>query len=382
MLTAENWNIVTEGIRKLSTYVFEDPRVDSELLRAEGFRYLTRLVAGGWTFAMGMGDPDNPRFVQPLDANLQWGLPAVDSLYLTARVRGGNTYRIWGDRGSARVFDVEVWDGDFCHMSSIKLESKCPDFNVEDGRVEFILSSEERDGNWLKLPDGDGTVVVRQYFYDTYTEDPGIVYIERVDGTYPPPPLTEAEIKERARDLEHFLADAPAVCLKAIETYYAAGPDTVDFAPLAFGFADLQFGRGHYRCRPDEAVILETPDPGCFYWNYQLSNHFWEALDWNVRQTSLNGHEAVIDDDGIFRAVISHADPGVPNWLDTAGREAGLIAARYYKPGAFTPPTLRVVPLDKVREHLPRSTPEISPAERQESLRRRMIGARRTLRDH
>ena len=37
------------------------------------------------------------------------------------------------------------------------------------------------------------------------------------------------------------------------------------------------------------------------------------------RQSSLNGHQAVLDPDGVFRAVISARDPGVPNWLDTGG---------------------------------------------------------------
>ena len=36
----------------------------------------------------------------------------------------------------------------------------------------------------------------------------------------------------------------------------------------------------------------------------------------------LNGHQAVLDD-GVFRAVVAHRDPGVANWLDTAGNRRG-----------------------------------------------------------
>jgi hypothetical protein len=188
-------------------------------------------------------------------------------------------------------------------------------------------------------------------------------------------------VERRVEEFCHFLRENPAVCAKAVETYYAPDSSTMDFKPISFGFAELQFGRGNYRCEPDQAVIIETPDPNCFYWNYQLVNHFWEALDWNVRQTSINGHEAVLDADGMFRAVISHTDPGVPNWLDTSGRTKGLIAGRYYQPGKVTAPTMRVVPFAELRDHLPGSTPSVSPEQRQESLRRRMLAARRTWRE-
>ena len=41
--------------------------------------------------------------------------------------------------------------------------------------------------------------------------------------------------------------------------------------------------------------------------------NFWlESLDYANHQSSLNGHQAVVDADGVFRAVVAHAIPASP----------------------------------------------------------------------
>ncbi len=65
--------------------------------------------------------------------------------------------------------------------------------------------------------------------------------------------------------------------------------------------------------------------------SYSLGNPWWETVDYARHQSSLNGHQAVVDDDGTLRVVIAHKDPGVANWLDTTAglqRRAGDPALR------------------------------------------------------
>ena len=121
----------------------------------------------------------------------------------------------------------------------------------------------------------------------------------------------------------------------------------------------------------DVGVILEVTPPEAPYWSIQLTSHYWEGLDWNLRLTSFNGHQACIDDDGKFRAVISHTDPGVPNWLDAGAHDIGLVTARYYKAKSVPVPQMRTVPLTAVRQYLPKSTPHVTWQQRQETLRLR-----------
>ena len=97
-------------------------------------------------------------------------------------------------------------------------------------------------------------------------------------------------------------------------------------------FRGAVYLNGHYRCEYDQAVIMEVRLTESNYWSFQLSNvGGWEAMDYHLRQCSLNMHQARIDKDGVFRAVISQQDPGVPNWLDSTGRTLGLIAGRYFQ---------------------------------------------------
>ncbi len=55
----------------------------------------------------------------------------------------------------------------------------------------------------------------------------------------------------------------------------------------------------------DEALIIETELPEHRpYWNIQLNDPYFNALEYVYRLSSLNGHMAKISSDGKFRAVI------------------------------------------------------------------------------
>ena len=62
----------------------------------------------------------------------------------------------------------------------------------------------------------------------------------------------------------------------------------------------------------DEALLIEVEPPEALYWSVALGNYWWETIDYANHQSSLNGFQAVLDDDGVFRAVVSRRDPGSP----------------------------------------------------------------------
>jgi hypothetical protein len=131
------------------------------------------------------------------------------------------------------------------------------------------------------------------------------------------------------------------------------------------------YGMGNFHCEAGQAVVLEFRVPQCHHWSVGLANYYWEAIEYASRQSSINGHQACIDSDGVFRAVISDIDPGVPNWLDTAGHRSGTLTARFLRAEAAPVPTFRVVPIDDVRDALPAETPRIDSVTRAEQLAQR-----------
>ena len=240
---------------------------------------------------------------------------------------------------------------------------------------------------------------MRQVCYDWENEQVGDLYIERIGAEYPPPPVTDEEWASRVSRIGPYLVNNTGTYAKGAGLVLSLPENSFHWQPMVIGdeerarrgaglaeqfdgtdnyfMRQLVMGQGNYHCGPDEAVILELPLPKTQYWNFYLMSRYWEGVSWNLRQSSINGHHAVIDSDGMFRAVVSHRDPGVPNWLDTAGHEIGLLAGRLFQPESVEKPQMRVVPFDKVREELPATTPVVTPAERSDSVRRRMHAVRR-----
>jgi hypothetical protein len=62
--------------------------------------------------------------------------------------------------------------------------------------------------------------------------------------------------------------------------------------------------------------------------------------------------------------VVAHRDPGVANWLDTAGHSEGPIILRCVRTETAPVPTTRVVPMADVAAALPPGTRRVSPEER------------------
>jgi hypothetical protein len=103
-----------------------------------------------------------------------------------------------------------------------------------------------------------------------------------------------------------------------------------------------------------------------------LGNPWLETIHYGRHQSSLNGHQAVVDADGIFRAVICATDPGVANWLDTAGHSNGAMLLRCVRTETAPIPDTRVVKVGEIPTALPEGTTMINP-----DTRAKVIEARR-----
>jgi len=273
-------------------------------------------------------------------------------------------------------------DGHFLAGPAHKSLLTLPDLKADaEGRLEIVLSATPQPSNWVRLDPEARWLYLRQYFYDWEMEEPADLVIERIGAEYPPPLPTSESIARRVDRLIGWVPTWYRHLERRIETYFEAPADRCLFTMSSAGMDGLHYGKGHFRLREDEAVVLEFRPPECRYWSVQVMSNFWESQEFDVRQTSLNAHQAHLDPDGVFRAVISTRDPGVANWLDPVGHQAGLICVRVLYPDRAPEVTLRVVRFDAVRTALHPATPAVSPAARSESLRGRMLSARRRFRE-
>ena len=148
-----------------------------------------------------------------------------------------------------------------------------------------------------------------------------------------------------------------------------------DFAVYG-GISTQRNGEAAFQLAPDEALIIETNMPEkCRYWSIHTMDDHAFLIDWMNRQSNLNGFNAKIDADGVFRAVVSAQDPGVPNWIDNAGYKTGSIQSRWERCTRYPDHTVVKVKVAEVRNYLPAETPVVSAEERDAAIRLRRKGA-------
>ncbi len=116
----------------------------------------------------------------------------------------------------------------------------------------------------------------------------------------------------------------------------------------AGGDPNICYYHSYWRLGREEALVIEVTPPECRSWNFQLDNHWMESLDYRYHRISVNKHTASYRDDGSVRLVIAHEDPGVANWIETAGHQQGTMCFRWIRADEHPQPRTRVVKLSEL----------------------------------
>jgi hypothetical protein len=156
-----------------------------------------------------------------------------------------------------------------------------------------------------------------------------------------------------------------------------AFPPPVPPADHALAAIDASYSMAPYVLGPDEALVMRARWPECRCASVSLWNRHMQTFDYAHRTVALNRAQTVLDDDGTFRAVIAHRDPGVPNWLDTEGRAKGHTNGRWIRPAVEPEVATKVVKFADIRSHLPADHPVVDEQARRESLQRRRFAYNR-----
>lgn len=409
---------------------------------AEGYRYLLGFVYSAVERAF-FGDAAFPYFRRGIQIVDKATIDNADAMYLSTPVDGRYTYRITG-----RVQDWRHWrgqspastgpiapqyviieahtgyagdSGDLAELqpgvrgNTGRLDSS--DLIIEDdGRFEILVAPERpqgHTGNFIvtqRTSRGSGStyyaehVTVRFLFHDWEREESPELLIHRLDkvGEHPPaldPPTAAVAMRRVGEIVDNQTRFWNKFYDVVLEAYGDRNGDGVSFMPRndfnAPAGASLATGGGQstnvysggiYDLAQDEALLVDTEVfelPA--YMGFHLANMWGESHDYANHVSSLNGTQAQRDDDGHYRYVVAHHDPGIPNWLDTTGLREGYMTIRwtYPQPTDRLPTvTVRKVRFDEIADHLPASTRRMSPEERREQVRIRQEHVQRRYRQY
>jgi len=384
--TIAGWNEFVDRLRTLPGRMLaklpEDQRRDPQVQQEVG-RLALEALASGALDAVG-NDPDHPAFVAQIGQALNVGQPNADTIYRVARVAPEGVYRLRGLRGSLRMFNVSQappspGEPGFKPQGGARTAHDFNTLHVDaHGRFDVILSAERPSGykgDWWKLEPTTTKLLLRMVSADWGREHDPTLSIERLDKPVTRPRPAAALLEARLRNLPNAVDFIGLLFVDHVETLrrdgYINKLKIFDISQMG-GLTGQFYYEGAYDLKDDEALIVETTVPArCVYRSLILTNGLYETTDWTNNHSSLNDAQAKPDADGVLRIVISAKDPGVPNWLDTAGYPQGLIQGRWFNCDSQPVPSIRKVAFSDVRKALPSQTPTISPEERARLVRER-----------
>lgn len=384
---SEAWEAICDEVRSAGLRtIHELADVDNPQELAEALRAVIRMALMTVQHRLDFDDPDFPVFFRALDDRYKYAGPDTYITYLNAAVRASGTYRVRGNHRGRELQLGRFWSQDLA-------------YDTEDGDFEIVVSGTEQDGNWQPLgPDvGEGPHEVPTMYpmaqggfggriYRTHLDDdrPTELTIERIDDERPrqPAPLTPTRLVDQLHSARELLGPMSTWWFKRATNVREENTPNVVSAPShrppgVPGYAPpegspLNYGVCCFELEPDQALLITSELPEAQYWSFQLHTAWWESPDNQHRQTSISDAHAYVDNDGLFRCVLSHADPGTPNWLDVGGSRRGFLFYRWLRPTTPMPtPVATLTTLAEVQTLLPRDHPVLDRSGRDEQLSRR-----------
>src|SRR5688572_1166194 len=344
------WGSYLEKLAEIPGQLHLDLPADDQQLSQEVVQQLAAIAAQAYPILFSQ-DPRRPQLV-PFTSPIFRAGTNPDFTYLYGALDGRSSYRLSGDRGSSLFVHVVQNSG----MLGLHEQPGPPlatlDLDTiqvaQDGAFSVVLAPHRPDGHtgdWWRLDERATSISIRQASYDWIAESDGRFALECVEPGALPSHASE-HTAPQLDEIGHFVVryvNALSQMRRALKSQPANTLQLNAWGPYG-GLSNQYYYQGHFELADHEALIVETSVPQRVrYWGIALLDEIFNALDWTARQSSLNGHQACIDADGRFRAVIALADPGVPNWLDPDGRRRGLLQGRWFDSDSSPVPTIRRV---------------------------------------
>lgn len=375
------WEKFCDDLKAMGRIPFREMAPGGPSDRTAGFQQIIRNLSLALDFEYEHKDPRYPELMRYFSPTRKQGGDNSDCCYVGAQVNGVDTYRIVGDRGTARYFSVTAvdsgdtpWGG---RVSQVLYGDQIA--TGEDGSFELIVSPHEHSGNWLQTNPDTFRITFRQYFCDWENERPLKARIERLTGGEPvPEPLSPANFIAGLERTADWLACSIEYWPAMLERWKPTPNRFMSYWQLEDKAIDATPGGDplvcYWQLPPDQALIIRVTPPDCHYWSVEFGNYYWETVDYRYRLSNTNQHYAVLQDDGELIVVVAHRDPGVPNWLDCSDFSEGYVTYRWMLSEEHPVPQVEQVPFASLRQRLPGDVQTVDEKWRQEQIAARRRG--------
>ncbi|MFT4825736.1 MAG: hypothetical protein ACJAUG_002528 [Halioglobus sp.] len=352
VLSGQTWADFCDGLKEAGELVNADKAPDDSFNRAEGYRYLTRMLRAGLESFLEYGDSAFPVLRVPVHETIKMGADNPDNYYQSAPINADCDYRITGTRGTVDYLGFGTVINRYSSGGGMKtdgfLDSIDMDINV-DGTLEIIVSQKEHAGNWLRMGPETNSINVRQTFQDRRGEKRAEIIIERIGADLDrPEPLSPEKLDKALLGAVQFVKNTTGLFEGWAEGFLST---TNEVAPADQGFCqaiggdpNIYYFHSAWRLADDEALVIDAKDiPDCQTWNFVLQNWWMETLDYRHHNIHFNKHTATYEPDGSVRIVVAHQQPDHPNWVETAGHNMGTFCWRWIGAQEHPPVSARVV---------------------------------------
>lgn len=347
VVTGKAWEDFCDGLKAAGAALVYPGAPQDANQQAEGIRYLSRLTRAALEAFVEFNDPKFPVFRRTVHETIKMGADNPDNHYLNAQISGDYEYKIKGKRNTIHYFGLFTQNGNYGTTGSLTpcgvLEDG--DLQVEpDGTFEVILSKKRKGKNWLKVEKDTSLLMVRQTYLDRENEVPVQMTIEAVGIDSKPGSISPSQIDDGLNTASLFVAGAPMLFSRWAKGFQRHSNQLPLFDPevsnAAGGDSRIIYYHSHWKLEKNEALVITANPPPCDTWNFQLNNYWMESLDYRYYNICINSHKAKVNEDGTVTVVVAHENPGIDNWIETAGHSEGTMCWRWYRPTADYPKSI------------------------------------------
>lgn len=358
ILSGETWAAFCDSLKRSGQQILRPEAPQDAFTRAEGYRYLSRLLRIALEMHVEFSDPEFPGFFSPSHETAKIGADNPDNFYQYARLNGNHEYRVSGNRGTVSYLSFGSQKGGYETDGKMTQTGFIDADHLEvdpDGSFEIILSQHARDGNWVRMEPTTNALVVRQTFLDRKAEKSAQLKIERIGSVDAPAPLDPVALHQGLLRAASFVENTARIFADWAAGYRAHAnqlpPADQAVCQAAGGDPNIFYYHSYWELADDEALVIDVASvPDCDFWNFQVDNYWMESLDYRYHNICINKHSARHNDNGGITLILAHRDPCRPNWLETAGHQNGTMCLRWVGASQPVHPTTRVVKLNTLVE--------------------------------